>query len=213
MSNNSIITLKEGQILKYICPHIHPEYADLKEAFSQIHATQLPSHRISLTFPSPRSTLYCVSSRHPGNGKYISEALKYGFIRPSTSPASAVFFVEKKNGGLWPSINYRGLNEIIIKYSYPLTSVPMVLEQLREVMCFTKFKLSNVYNLTWICEGYEWKRSFSTYWGHCKYQVMPFGFSNSPPVFHAFMNDIFRDMVRKFIIMHIVPMSSTSTWA
>lgn len=32
---------------------------------------------------------------------YVQEALKKGFIYPSTSPASAgLFFVEKKGGGL-----------------------------------------------------------------------------------------------------------------
>ncbi len=39
---------------------------------------------------------------------YIEEELSKGFIRPSTSPASAgFFFVKKKDGGLRPCIDYR----------------------------------------------------------------------------------------------------------
>ncbi|KAK3516148.1 hypothetical protein QTP70_005401 [Hemibagrus guttatus] len=39
---------------------------------------------------------------------YIEEALSSGFIRPSTSPAAAgFFFMEKKDGGLRPCIDYR----------------------------------------------------------------------------------------------------------
>ncbi len=43
---------------------------------------------------------------------YIEEELSKGFIRPSTSPASAGFFFKKKDGGLHPCIDYRHLNEI-----------------------------------------------------------------------------------------------------
>lgn len=43
--------------------------------------------------------------------EYITEALAQGYIKLSTSPASAgFFFVEKKEGGLSPCIDYRGLN-------------------------------------------------------------------------------------------------------
>lgn len=48
--------------------------------------------------------------------EYIQEALQQGYIRPFTSPASTwFFFVEKKGGGLQPSIDYRGLNQVRVK--------------------------------------------------------------------------------------------------
>jgi len=95
--------------------------------------------------------------------KYIEEALSYGFIRPSTSPAGAgFFFVEKKDGGLRPSINYRGLNTVTVKYRYPLPLVPSALEQLREARIYTKLDLRSAYNLIRIREGDEWKTAFIT---------------------------------------------------
>ena len=64
---------------------------------------------------------------------YIEEELAKGFIRPSTSPAaSGFFFIKKKDGGLRPCIDYRGLNDITIKFRYPLPLVPPALEQLRQ---------------------------------------------------------------------------------
>lgn len=64
---------------------------------------------------------------------YVEEALANGFIRPSTSPAaSSFFFVGKKDGGLRPCIDYRGLNSVTVKYRYPLPLVPAAVEQLRE---------------------------------------------------------------------------------
>lgn len=56
---------------------------------------------------------------------YIQEALKQGFIQPSTSPAtSSIFFVAKKCGGLRTCIDYRHLNSQMVKYSYPLRLCP-----------------------------------------------------------------------------------------
>ena len=36
-----------------------------------------------------------------------------------------------------------------------------------------------------------------------EYLVMPFGLYNAPSVFRAFINDIFRDMIGKFVIAYI----------
>ncbi len=135
---------------------------------------------------------------------YIEEELAKGFIRPSTSPASAgFFFVKKKDGGLRPCIDYRGLNEISIKFRYPLPLVPAALEQLREARYFTKLDLRSAYNLIRIREGDEWKTAFSTTSGHYEYRVMPFGLSNSPSVFQSFINEVFRDMLNRWLIVYI----------
>ncbi len=127
-----------------------------------------------------------------------------GFIRPFTSPASAgFFFVKKKDGGLRPCIDYRSLNDITIKFRYPLPLVPSALEQLRSARYFTKLDLRSAYNLIRIREGDEWKTAFSTTSGHYEYLVMPFGLSNSPSVFQAYINDVFRDMLNRWVIVYI----------
>ncbi len=78
---------------------------------------------------------------------YIEEELTKGFIRPSTTLASAeFFFVKKKDEGLRPCIDYRGLNDITVKFRYPLPLVPSALEQLRQAKYFTKLDLCCAYN-------------------------------------------------------------------
>lgn len=135
---------------------------------------------------------------------YIDEELTKGFIRPCTSPASAgFFFVKKKDGGLRPCIDYRGLNDITVKFRYPLPLVPAALEQLRKAKIFTKLDLRSAYNLIRIREGDEWKTAFSTTTGHYEYRVMPFGLANSPSVFQALINDVFRDMLNRYVIIYI----------
>ncbi len=169
--------------------NILSDYADLAEAFSKAKATQLPPHRSSDcaiellpgTTP-PKGRIFPLSQPETESMKtYIEEELAKGFIVPSTSPASAgFFFVKKKDGTLRPCIDYRGLNDITVKFQYPLPLVPPALEQLRSAKCFTKLDLRNAYNLIRIREGDEWKTAFSTTSGHYEYRVMPFGLSTVP---------------------------------
>ncbi len=39
--------------------------------------------------------------------------------------------------------------------------------------------------------------------GHYEYLVMPFGLSNSPSVFQAYIKDVFRDMLNRWVIVYI----------
>ncbi|KAI2649352.1 Transposon Tf2-6 polyprotein [Labeo rohita] len=191
---------------------IPSHYQDLSEVFSKIKATQLPPHRpwdcaidlLPNAMP-PRSKVYPLSRMEDqAMEDYIEEALESGFIRVSTSPAAAgFFFVNKKDGGLRPCIDYRGLNNITVKFRYPLPLVPPALEQLREATIYTKLDLRSAYNLIRIKEGDEWKTAFLTTRGHYEYQVMPYGLANAPAVFQSFINEIFKDFMNKFVIAYI----------
>ncbi|KAK3556424.1 hypothetical protein QTP70_008344 [Hemibagrus guttatus] len=136
--------------------------------------------------------------------KYIEEVLAVGHIRPSTSPAVAgFFFVGKKDGGLHPCINYRGLNAIMVRYPYPLTLVPAALNQLRGARFFTKLDLRSAYNLVRIWKGDEWKTAFHTTHGHYEYLIMPFGLTNASAVFQSLMDKVFQDILGKWVIVYI----------
>ncbi len=136
--------------------------------------------------------------------KYISDSLTAGIIRPSSSPAGAgFFFVAKKDSSLRPCIDYRGLNNITVKNTYPLPLMSSAFERLQGASIFTKLDLRNAYHLVRIREGDEWKTTFNTPRGHFEYLVMPFGLSNSPAVFQALVNDVLRDMVDQFIYVYL----------
>ncbi|KAL0198667.1 hypothetical protein M9458_007207, partial [Cirrhinus mrigala] len=189
-----------------ILAELSKPYQDLHLAFSKIKGTQLPPHRETDCSIDLLPGAMPPRGRKPNACKqYIEEELSKGFIRPSTSPASAgFFFVKKKDGSLRPCIDYRALNEVTIKFRYPLPLVPSALEQLRAARIFTKLDLRCAYNLIRIRAGDEWKTAFSTTSGHYEYLVMPFGLSNSPSVFQSLINDIFsRDMLNKFVIVYI----------
>ncbi|KAI4874604.1 hypothetical protein NFI96_006457, partial [Prochilodus magdalenae] len=153
----------------------------------------------------PKSRVYPLTqAEDKALEEYIREALAQGYIRPSTSPAAAgFFFVKKKDGGLRPCIDYRGLNSITKPFAYPLPLIPFALEQLRGATVFTKLDLRSAYNLIRVRKGDEWKTAFLTTRGHYEYQVMSFGLRNAPSVFQAFINDVLRDMLGHFVIAYI----------
>ncbi|KAK3537472.1 hypothetical protein QTP70_012051 [Hemibagrus guttatus] len=187
-------------------------YTDFERVFSEERASHLPEHQewdcaIDL-LPNtslPKGRIYPLSlPESKAMEDYIEGALAAGHIRPSTSPAAAgFFFVEKKDGGLRPCIDYRGLNAITVRYPYPLPLVPAALEQLRGARVFTKLDLRSAYNLVHIRKGDEWKTAFHTTHGHYEYCVMPFGLTNAPAVFQALINGVFRDLLGRGVIAYI----------
>ncbi|KAK3506210.1 hypothetical protein QTP70_002182 [Hemibagrus guttatus] len=192
--------------------HLPHQYTDFMEVFSEERAARLPTHQVwdcaidLLPNTSlPKGRVYPLSlPESKAMEEYIETALDAGHIRPSTSPAAAgFFFVGKRDGGLRPCIDYRGLNAITVRYPYPLPLVPTALEQLRGARVFTKLDLRSAYNLVRIREGDEWKTAFHTTSGHYEYCVMPFGLTNAPAVFQALINGVFQDLLGKGVIAYI----------
>ena len=106
--------------------------------------------------------------------KHVSESLGKGYIQPSVSPvSSSFFFVKKKDGGLRPCIDYRGLNSITVGFSYPLPLITEAMESFHGARFFTKLNLRSTYYLVGIREGDEWNMSTTS--GHYDYLVMPCG--------------------------------------
>ncbi|KAK3535520.1 hypothetical protein QTP70_016934 [Hemibagrus guttatus] len=187
-------------------------YADFERVFSEERASRLPEHQVwdcaINLLPNtslPKGRIYPLSlPESKAMEDYIEGALAAGHIRPSTSPAAAgFFFIEKKDGGLRPCINYRGLNAITVRYPYPLPLVPAALEQLCGAWVFTKLDLRSAYNLVRIQEGDERKTAFHMTHGHYEYCVMPFGLTNTPAVFQALINEVFRDLLGRGVIAYI----------
>lgn len=133
----------------------------------------------------------------------MAEALRQGLISHSMSPPSPrFFFIEKEEGRLQPCIDYHGLNVVTVKYSHSLPLVPFTIKQLHGSSIYTKLDLWSVYNLVCTRAGDVWKTSFSTMLGHYQNNLMSYGLANALAFFQSLMNDVFRDMVHKFVIVY-----------
>ena len=85
------------------------------------------------------------------------------FIRPFKSPTGAlIFFDQKLNGSFRLCVDYKGLNNLIIKNQYPLPLVEESLDRLGKAKRFIKLDLTSVYYWIEICKRNKWKRVFKT---------------------------------------------------
>ena len=134
--------------------------------------------------------------------KFLKENLEKGYIQPSQSPmASPFFFVDKKDGKLWPCQDYWYLNEHTVKNAYPLPLISKLLDKLKGARFFTKLDVQWGYNNVRIRDGDQWKAAFKTNWGLFEPTVMFFSLCNSPATFQAMMDNIFEDMISEHIII------------
>jgi len=153
----------------------------------------------------PTGRIYPVSTQQEGELKtQIADLLERGFIRPSSSPYGApVLFVRKSDGSSRMCQDYRGLNKISVKNSYPLPRIDQLLDRLHGAKVFSKLDLQMGYNQIRLEPNDVPKSAFRTRYGLYEYLVMPFGMCNAPATFQRTMNDIFRDYLDIFVLVYL----------
>ncbi|PRP74178.1 retrotransposon nucleocapsid protein, partial [Planoprotostelium fungivorum] len=135
---------------------------------------------------------------------YVTDMTKKGLIRASKSPCGApILFAKKKDGTLRLCVDYRRLNDVTVKSTYPLPLIDEMLDRIRTGKIFTALDLKNAYRLVRIKKGDEWKTAFRTRYGLFEYLVMPFGLSNCPGNFQAKVNSTFSDMIDVFVQIYL----------
>ncbi|KJZ71335.1 hypothetical protein HIM_09271 [Hirsutella minnesotensis 3608] len=195
-----------------------PHYHEYLSVFDRDQADQLPPHRpgcdhkIQLEKGAdgkekepPWGPLYGMSREELiVLRKTLTELLDKGFIRASSSPASApVLFVRKPGGGLRFCVDYRGLNAITKKDRYPLPLIEETLRSLSKAKWLTKLDVIAAFHKIRVEEGDEWKTAFRTRYGLYEWLVTPFGLTGAPATFQRYINHTLRDFLDEFCSAYI----------
>ncbi len=122
-----------------------------------------------------------------------------GLIRESKSPyATPVFYIKKKNGSFQPIFDYRKINAITVKDTFPLPRIDTIIEGAQNKVKFSVLDLCNGYWNVYNLESSEDILAFKMTRGLYSPLVMPFGPTNAPTCMQRFMNHIFAPLRNKY---------------
>jgi len=135
-----------------------------RKVFGKVELERMPTrkiwdHTIDLkeTFKPWKERIYSLSKdKREEVQKFVEDQLRKKYIRPSkSSQTSLVFFVGKKDGSKRMVIDYRNLNDQIVKNNYLLPLITDLIDNMESKKIFTKIDLRWGFNNIRIKEGDE----------------------------------------------------------
>ena len=188
----SVAALEETE-----CQEVHKllnEYSDIFSAGPHdLGCTDLIKHQIHtgeappLRQPVRRLPL----AKREEAERSVQEMRELDVIESSASPwSSPIVLVNKKDGSTRFCVDYRKLNDITHKDSYPLPRIDDTIEALSGAKFFSTLDLKSGYWQVPLDDSAKEKTAFSTGSGLWQFEVMPFGLCNTPATFERLMEQV-----------------------
>ena len=188
-STRNLSRNESSEVFQLLC-----DYADIFSTDpSDLGCTDLVQHYISTGNAAPirQPPRRLPLAKKEVAEKAIIEMQKQNVIEPSSSPwSSPIVLVNKKDGSMRFCVDYRRLNEVTHKDSYPLPRIDDTIDALAGSKWFSMLDLKSGYWQVQLSEEAKEKTAFSSGNGLWQFKVMPFGLCNAPATFERLMEQV-----------------------
>jgi Reverse transcriptase (RNA-dependent DNA polymerase) len=125
-------------------------------------------------------------------------------IEPATSEwASPVVLVPKPDGSMRFCIDYRRLNTVTVRYSYPLPRMDECIDSLGDARVFCTLDCNSGYWKIPVSPHDKEKTTFTSHEGLFKFLRMPFGLRNTPATFQRFVDITLAGLTWKVCLVYL----------
>ncbi|KAJ8381341.1 hypothetical protein SKAU_G00021190 [Synaphobranchus kaupii] len=134
----------------------------------------------------------------------VKEMAAAGVIEPSDSPwAAPAVLVQKKSGEWRFCVDYRRLNFLTTKDSYPLPRIDEALDHISGSSWFSSLDLRSGYWQVRLAPEAKPKTAFTIGHGLWQFRVMPFGLCNAPATFERLMERVLAAVPRSRCVVYL----------
>ncbi|UYV63691.1 hypothetical protein LAZ67_2005321, partial [Cordylochernes scorpioides] len=130
----------------------------------------------------------------------IEQMLQHGIIAPSVSPyASPITIVTKRDKTKRFCIDYRKLNEIIAPDVHPLPLIETILDKLSKAKYYSSVDIASAYWQVAVEPNSRNLLAFVTLDSQYEFCRLPYGFKNSPQIYHRAINQVMQKYKLNFV--------------
>jgi Reverse transcriptase (RNA-dependent DNA polymerase) len=170
----------------------------------QVHTT---AHRIQLTpgaKPAYSQPYRAGDKAREAESVEIHRMLRAGVIEPATSErASPVVLVPKPDGSMRFCIDYRRLNTVTVRDSYPLPRMDECIDSLGDARVFSTLDFNSGYWQIPVSPKDKEKTIFTSHEGLFQFFRMPFGMWNAPATFQRFVDITLAGLTWKVCLVYL----------
>jgi Reverse transcriptase (RNA-dependent DNA polymerase) len=167
---------------------------------------QTTAHRIQLTpgaKPSYSQPYRAGAKAREAESVEIHRMLRAGVIEPAASEwASPVVLVPKPDGSMRFCINYRRLNNVTVRDSYPLPRMDECIDSLGDARVFCKIDCNSGYWIPVSPQDKE-KTTFTSHEGLFQFLRMPLGLRNALATFQRFVDITLAGLTWKVCLVYL----------
>ncbi|UYV71730.1 hypothetical protein LAZ67_9000142, partial [Cordylochernes scorpioides] len=126
--------------------------------------------------------------------------LQHGILAPSVSPyASPITLVTKRDKTKRFCVDYRKLNEIIAPDVHPLPLIETILDKLSKAKYYSSVDIASAYWQVEIEPNSRNLLAFVTLDSQYEFCRLPYGFKNSPQIYHRAINQVMQKYKLNFV--------------